>query len=65
MTETSGGGRGGTPRGRRTPGTRKEDWIGNQFRRVYDQALNEPIPQQMLDLLSALDESDKDDEERT
>ena len=25
-------------------GTRKEDWIGNELRRVYDEALKEDIP---------------------
>ena len=40
----------------RSPGARKEDWIANQLRHVYDEALNEAIPQSMLDLLDALDE---------
>jgi hypothetical protein len=40
------------------PGTRKEDWIAQHLRRVYDDALNEGIPQEMLDLLNTLDESD-------
>lgn len=35
----------------------KEDWIGNQLKRVYDEALSENIPDDMLDLLSALDDS--------
>ena len=47
----------------RTPGTRKEDWIANQFRRVYDDALNDSIPAEMLDLLNALDDADADDED--
>lgn len=38
----------------------KEDWIASQLKRVYDDALNEPIPQEMLDLLNALDEGVKD-----
>lgn len=41
----------------RGPGSRKEDWIANQLRRVYDGAAEEAIPSQMLDLLKALDES--------
>jgi hypothetical protein len=45
----------------RSPGTRKEDWIGNQLRKVYDVALTDAIPQDMLDLLSALDESEEQD----
>ncbi|TYC51335.1 hypothetical protein FMN50_22615 [Rhodobacterales bacterium] len=35
----------------------KEDWIGSQLRKVYDEALSEDIPDDMLDLLSALDDS--------
>lgn len=42
----------------RSPGARKEDWIANQLRRVYDDALREAIPQDMLDLLKALDEGE-------
>lgn len=41
--------------GTRGYGGRKEDWIANQLRRVYDDALHEPIPKEMLDLLDALD----------
>ncbi len=40
------------------PGNRKEDWIASQLRRVYDSAAHEEIPKSMLDLLSALDDSD-------
>ena len=43
--------------GRARARARKEDWIANQLRRVYDDALNEAIPQSMLDLLNALDEN--------
>jgi hypothetical protein len=42
----------------RGPGARKEDWIGDHLRHVYDDALNESIPQEMLDLLKALDDSE-------
>jgi hypothetical protein len=48
----------------RTPGVRKEDWISNQLRRVYDQALHEAIPKDMLDLLDELDDADPNDEDR-
>jgi hypothetical protein len=48
----------------RSPGTRKEDWIASQLRRVYDDALNEEIPQEMLDLLSALDEGEPEGGDR-
>ncbi|MCA1242118.1 hypothetical protein LC092_06695 [Stappia stellulata] len=37
---------------------RKEDWIGNQLRKVYDEALSEEIPADMMELLAALDDSD-------
>ncbi|MBO0347352.1 NepR family anti-sigma factor [Roseibium limicola] len=36
-------------------GKSKEDWIGNQFRRIYDEALEDDIPNDMMDLLSQLD----------
>ena len=39
----------------RGPGTRKEDWIGNELRRVYDEALKEEIPPEMMALLGQLD----------
>jgi hypothetical protein len=50
-----------TPRG---PGDRKEDWITHQFRRVYDDALQDSVPREMLDLLNALDERDTADSPR-
>ena len=37
-------------------GMRKQDWIANQLRRVYDEALQEAIPPDMLELLAKLDE---------
>lgn len=43
-------------RPKRSPGARKEDWIAAQLRRVYDGAVDDAIPQQMLDLLNALDD---------
>ncbi len=42
-------------RGRR--GMRKQDWIANQLRRVYDEALQEDIPADMMALLAKLDET--------
>ena len=36
----------------------KEDWIGNQLRKVYDEALSEEIPADMMELLAALDDGD-------
>jgi hypothetical protein len=44
----------------RSPGSRKEDWIASQLRRVYDDALQDSIPQPMLDLLRALDDDGDD-----
>jgi len=35
---------------------RKQDWITNQLRRVYDEALQEDIPADMMALLARLDE---------
>jgi hypothetical protein len=37
-------------------GAHKQDWIASQLRRVYDEALQEEIPTDMLDLLKQLDE---------
>ena len=39
----------------RGPGHRKEDWITLQFRRVYDDALRDSVPREMLDLVNKLD----------
>lgn len=39
----------------------KEDWIGNQLKKVYDEALAEDIPDDMMELLSALDNGDAED----
>jgi len=35
---------------------KKEDWIGRQLRRVYDDAANEPVPDELLTLLRRLDD---------
>ena len=42
---------------RRRRGMRKQDWIANQLRRVYDEALQEDIPPDMMALLAKLDET--------
>jgi hypothetical protein len=34
---------------------RKQDWIASQLRRVYDEALQEEIPEDMMALLRKLD----------
>jgi hypothetical protein len=46
---------GGSGGGRR--GGRKEDRIASQLRQVYDEALRDPIPEDMLKLLDQLDAS--------
>lgn len=49
--------------GKQPPSHRKQDWIASQLRRVYDEALQEDIPPEMLALLSKLDEvSDEESE---
>jgi hypothetical protein len=35
---------------------KKEDWIGRQLRRVFDDAVSEPLPDDILSLLERLDE---------
>ena len=46
-----------------TAGNRRADWIGSHLKQVYDEALNEAIPPEMLELLSKLDDTNgsKDD----
>jgi Anti-sigma factor NepR len=46
------------PRRPSSPGRTKEDWIAEQLRRVYDEAIGEDIPPNMLDLLRQLDDAD-------
>lgn len=44
-------------RGRQgSAGVRKHDWIARQLRRVYDEALDEDIPDDMMAILAKLDE---------
>ena len=57
--------RGGEPPDRKgRPGTRKEDWIARHLRRVYDEALGEEIPADMLALLGKLDNPSDEQDER-
>lgn len=35
----------------------KEDWIGRQLRRVFDNALSEPLPDDIMSLLDRLDDT--------
>lgn len=34
----------------------KEDWIGRQLRRVFDDALNEPMPDDIMSLLERIED---------
>jgi hypothetical protein len=52
----------GKPGGHRGAGARKHDWIARQLQRVYDEALNEDIPSDMLAILSKLDDPSRDRE---
>lgn len=36
-------------------GPDKEDWIGAHLRKVYDEALSEPVPERFLELLKEID----------
>jgi hypothetical protein len=46
--------------GGRAPVARKQDWIGDQLRQVYDEALHDTIPEDMLELLNQLDDGRED-----
>ena len=35
----------------------KEDWIGRQLRRVFDDALKEPLPDDIMSLLERIDDA--------
>jgi hypothetical protein len=37
-------------------GSRRADWIGDHLKQVYDEALHEAIPAEMLALLGKLDD---------
>ena len=37
----------------------KEDWIGAHLRKVYDEALSEPIPDRFLALLKEIDKKER------
>lgn len=39
-----------------------EDWIGRQLRELYDETLNEPIPDRLLDLLKQIERKDTEPE---
>jgi hypothetical protein len=37
----------------------KEDWIGDHLRKVYDEALSEPVPDRFLDLLKEIEKKER------
>lgn len=50
----------GTAPGRSKKSTAgKEDWIGAHLRKVYDEALNEPVPDRFLSLLKEIDKKER------
>lgn len=49
--------RGSTSAKQAGPG--KQDWIGANLRKVYDEALNEPVPDRLLALLEKIDQKER------
>lgn len=47
------------PRPAGKKGAGKADWIGANLRKVYDEALNEPVPDRFLDLLKEIDKKER------
>ena len=45
------------PAKKASPG--KEDWIGAHLRKVYDEALSEPVPDRFLVLLKKIDQKER------
>lgn len=43
------------PTSAKQAGSGKQDWIGAHLRKVYDEALNEPVPERFLELLKEID----------
>lgn len=37
----------------------KQDWIGAHLRQVYDETLNEPVPDRLLALLKKIDQKEE------
>jgi len=37
----------------------KEDWIGAHLRKVYDEALSEPVPERFLTLLQQIEKKER------
>ena len=49
------------PEGNPTEGwdSEQDKWLGDKLRQVYDDVLNEPLPDAFGDLLSQLDDADR------
>lgn len=62
MAGTDPGDPGNRGAGRGSAGVKKHDWIARQLQRVYDEALQEEIPPDMLALLGQLDDPSPDKE---
>ena len=43
----------------RRAGAGKEDWIGAHLRKVYDEALLEPVPDRFLSLLKEIEKKER------
>jgi len=59
QSEKSSKGAGAAPSGAKKAPAGKEDWIGAHLRKVYDEALNEPVPDRFLDLLKEIDKKER------
>ncbi|HEY9537264.1 MAG TPA: NepR family anti-sigma factor [Kiloniellaceae bacterium] len=47
------------PAAAKKAGSGKEDWIGAHLRRVYDEALSEPVPDRFLSILKKIDQKER------
>jgi len=47
------------PQPAKKAGAGKEDWIGAHLRKVYDEALSEPVPDRFLALLKEIDKKER------
>jgi hypothetical protein len=49
----------GQQRSAKQAGSAKEDWIGAHLRKVYDEALSEPVPDRFLSLLQQIEKKER------
>jgi len=49
----------GQRQGATKSGAGKEDWIGAHLRKVYDEALSEPVPDRFLSLLQQIEKKER------